>query len=141
MLQLLAKITIYGCLGVLMEVFFTGFHSILVQRDRNAICRTSLWMVPIYGIGAVCLGLLRHLFSNSALFIPIAVVFIFGAEFCSGWLLRKVKIKAWDYSHAKFGIMGLIRIDYLPFWLMVAIGFDVLADYITRLLEYVGKMA
>lgn len=139
--DLIARIIVYGCVGILMEVFFTGIHSIIVMRDRNAVCRTSMWMILIYGSGGLILGILRSILPNSLLFVPTAVVTIFAMEFCSGWLLRKIKVKAWDYKHAKFGIMGLIRLDYLPFWTMVAIGFDVLVDYLTKILEFVGSLA
>lgn len=139
--EFIAKVTVFGCVGLLLEVFFTGIHSILFMKDRNAVCRTSLWVIPIYGLGGMILGLLRSIFQNSLIFVPLAVIFIFGAEFCSGWLLRQIKVKAWDYSHAKFGIMGLIRLDYLPFWTMVAIGFDVLVDYLSKILEFVGSLA
>lgn len=141
MFDAISRLVVYGCVGLLIEVFFTGIHSIIFMKNRNAICRTSLWMIPIYGFGALALGWLRSAISNSLVFIPVAVLFIFKAEFISGWMLRKIRIQAWDYSHAKFGIMGLIRLDYLPFWFMVAVAYDVLADYVSRILEFVGTLA
>jgi len=139
--QFLLKLFIYGCVGLVIEVFFTGLHSIILMKDKNAVCRTSLWVLPIYGGGAIFLSWLKSSLDNAFIFVPLAVVSIFALEFISGWLLRQIKIKAWDYSHAKFGIMGLIRLDYLPFWAMVAIGFDSLSDYISKILEIAGNLA
>jgi len=139
--EIFAKLTVYGCVGLLMEIFFTGIHSILILRDRNAICRTSLHMIPIYGGGALLLGLLREVVPWKLLFIPICTLSIFMMEYISGWILRKLGIKIWDYASSRFSIHGLVRVDYLPFWLMTAVAFDILADYVTKILEFVGKTA
>lgn len=140
-LELLGKVLIYGCVGVLMEVFFTGIHSIVILRDRNAISRTSLHMILIYGLGALLLGLERAAIPYKFIFIPVCTLSIFVIEYVSGWVLRKLGIKIWDYTLAKFSIHGLVRVDYLPFWLMVAVAFDILADYVTKILEFVGRVA
>lgn len=137
----LARTLVYGCVGTQLEMFFTGFHSIFILRDRSAICRTSLLMIPIYGFGADGLGLLRLLIHFAPIFIPVATLFIFALEYVSGWLFHLLKIKIWDYSHSKFSIHGMVRLDYLPFWLMVAIAFDQLSDYVTKVLEFVGSVA
>jgi len=139
--EFFARLAVYGCVGVIMEILFTGFHSLIVLRDRSAISRTSLHMIPIYGLGAEGLGLLRMLLPQPYFFIPAAVLFIFAAEYASGWTLRKAGIKIWDYSHSKFSLHGLVRADYLPFWLMVAVAYDILADFVTKILTFVGSMA
>jgi uncharacterized membrane protein len=98
-------------------------------------------MVIVYGLGAYCLGLLRVAIPFKLVFIPVCTVSIFIIEYVSGWIFRLLNIKIWDYSHARFSIHGLVRIDYLPFWFMVAVAFDLLADYVTKALEFVGRMA
>lgn len=139
--EFIARVLVYGCIGLLLEFFFTGIHSVVVLRSRNAICRSSLWMVPIYGLGAEGMGFLRIFLTEPYLFIPAAVLFIFAVEYASGRILRLAGVTVWDYSHSRFSLHGLVRADYLPFWLMVAIGYDVLADYITKIMEFVGKIA
>lgn len=132
---------VFGCVGLILENFFTGLHSIIILRSRDAICRTSLWMVPIYGLGGDGLALERYLMPWMVLFVPVATLSIFAAEYCTGWLLRKIGVKVWDYSHAKFGIHGLIRLDYLPFWMMVALGYDLLVDILDKVLRFAGSLA
>lgn len=135
------KTLVQGCVGLLLENFFTGFHSVIILRSRDAICRTSLWMVPIYGLGGDGLALLRQALPLMILFVPIATAAIFGAEYITGWLLRRFGIRVWDYSHAKYGIHGLIRLDYLPFWMMVALGYDLLVDILDKVLTFAGSLA
>ena len=59
MLDVLQKIFSYGCLGLLVEVFFTGAVS-LYRRNWRATSQTYLWMLPIYGIGGVTLEAVQH---------------------------------------------------------------------------------
>lgn len=140
-LELLSKLVIYGLTGVIFEVVFTGLHSIIILRDKNAISRTSLWMVPIYGFGALLLGAERYALGSPLLFVPIATLSIFIMEYLSGWVFKKLGIKIWDYSHAKFSIHGLIRVDYLPFWVLVAVAYDILSGYVTKLFELIGRIS
>lgn len=135
------KTLVQGCIGLLLENFFTGSHSVIILKNRDAICRTSLWMVPIYGLGGDMLAFLRWLFPWMILFVPTATGCIFAAEYATGWLLRKAGIKVWDYSHAKYGIHGLIRLDYLPFWMMMALGYDLLVDLLDKVLRFAGSLA
>lgn len=137
----LARTLVYGCVGTQLEILFTGLHSTIVMRDRNAICRTSLLMIPIYGLGADGLGAIRAGIHFAPVFIPVATLFIYLLEYSSGWIFRRLGIKIWDYSHAKFSVHGLVRIDYLPFWLLVAYAFDQLSDSVTKVLEFVGRVA
>lgn len=137
----LAQVIVGGCVGIILEAVYTGVHSALFLRDRNAVCRTSLWMIPIYGLGCYLMTALRHVCPNQAVFIPVGTLFIFLMEYVSGWLLRKIGVKAWDYSQARFNLHGLIRADYFLFWLMVTVAFDQLADYVSRIFALIGSMA
>ncbi len=141
MSMILAKILLYGHLGLLIEIWFTSLHSIFFKKDARAPGRTYLWMIAIYGFGGLSLGMLRDFLSSSWVFIPVAVCYIFAMEFISGWLIEKLIGKCpWDYGQARFGIAGLVRLDYLPFWLGVAIGFDLLADKIVDVIEASGRI-
>jgi len=137
----LLKTAIFGCVGLILENLFTGLHSVIILKSRDAICRTSLWMIPIYGLGGDGLAFLRYLLPWMILFVPVATGCIFMAEYATGWLLRRFGIKVWDYSHAKYGIHGLIRLDYLPFWMMVALGYDLLVDILDKVLRFAGSLA
>ena len=141
MVQLLQRILVYGCFGVTMEVVFTGLHSLIFERDLRMPGRTYIWMIGLYGVGGWSLGLLRDLVQNRFLFILVAVVYIYLIEFSSGWILRRLIGRCpWDYGQARFGIAGLIRLDYLPFWVLATFTFDYLAGYIGWLLELAGRV-
>lgn len=130
----------YGCIGLLIEVFFTGLHTVLFDRNYRATCQTYLWMLPIYGAAGTGLGYLHRLLDGVG-FIVFATLFIYLVEFSTGWVLRHVLGRCpWDYGAARFGIMGLVRLDYLPFWLMVAIGFDSLCAWMDKALVVLQRV-
>lgn len=52
---MIQRLFAFGCLGLLIEVFFTGVHNLVVLRDKNATSKTYLWMFPIYGLGGIAL--------------------------------------------------------------------------------------
>ncbi len=137
----LARVIVGGLVGMLLENLFTGIHSVVFLKDRNAMCKTSLWSIPIYGLGCYILTALRHLCKHPALFIPVGTIAVFAMEYVWGWTLRKFKVKAWDYTGARFSIHGLIRMDYVVFWLLVTVAFDRLTDFVSKAFELVGRMA
>ena len=49
---------------------------------------------------------------------------ILTGEFISGSLLKKHDCCPWDYSHAKFNIRGIIRLDYAPLWMGAGLLFE-----------------
>lgn len=124
MLELLQRVFSYGCLGLLVEVFFTGAVS-LYRRNWRATSQTYLWMLPIYGLGGVALEAVQntlqwHWVAMAFVYVPL----IFAFEFVSGWILKKLIGRCpWDYGNSRYSVMGLIRLDYAPFWLLVALIF------------------
>jgi len=38
----------------------------------------------------------------------------------------------WDYSHARLGIDGLVRLDYLPLWAAYGLGLERLHDLLVN---------
>lgn len=116
----------YGFLGLLVEVLFTGFHSLIIQRNIRAMSTTYLWMHPIYGGGALLFNFLHGLspflpWLNAVLLVPL----IFCIEFSTGYLYEKIfGRKLWDYGNAKWGVMGHIRLDFAGYWLAAALFFE-----------------
>lgn len=49
---------------------------------------------------------------------------IFSAEYISGKFLRAKNLCPWDYSHAKWNINKVIRLDYAPLWFLVGLFFE-----------------
>ena len=133
---LLQKFFVYGCLGLLIEVFFTGVWS-LFQKNWKATSQTYLYMLPIYGATAIALeGVSEALpwpfYMKAFLYVPI----IYGIEALSGWLLQKViGVIPWDYKKSKWTPMGLINLKYLPYWLLLALAFDPIQRILSKALR------
>jgi len=49
---------------------------------------------------------------------------IFAGEFLTGSILKRLQVCPWDYSSTKFHVKGLIRIDYLPAWIVAGLVFE-----------------
>ena len=80
-----------GLLGWCMECFWTGLDSLKKHStDKRLLCRTSVWMFPIYGMAAFIPSVYKHIKSKSALFRSIVYASaIFGCEYTSGLLLKR----------------------------------------------------
>lgn len=121
------RFAIYGLLGWIVEVLFTGVSSAIVQKDRSATANTYLWMHPIYGAAGLALEAvhLRLPRSQRAARLAATVGVIYGTEYLSGWLLKRALGKCpWDYTGRGVNVHGLIRLDYLPAWLVAAYLFE-----------------
>jgi hypothetical protein len=58
---------------------------------------------------------------------------ILGIEYASGSLLRRVVDRApWSYEGARFGVHGLVRLDYFPLWAAYGLGLEKLHDFLER---------
>ena len=113
-----------GIIGWTMECFWTGLHS-FIQKDHQLWCTTSLWMFPIYGMAACLCPLFCRLKEYNALLRSfIYAILIFIGEFFSGMILKSYKAIPWNYEHARFNINGIIRLDYLPAWMLAGLIFE-----------------
>jgi uncharacterized membrane protein len=127
--QLARKFALYGCAGWVLEVLFTGTKAAL-SRDKKLAARTYLWMHPIYGAAGLTLeGLHRKLAGRSRLTRALASLgVIYATEYASGAALRHVLGDCpWRYREGMH-LHGLVRLDYAPFWLGAALGFEWLRD-------------
>jgi len=114
-----------GCIGWLLECFWTGLCSLLFDKDVHMYCKTSLWMFPIYGLAALISPLSNCLYKFGA-FIRggVYATLIFVTEFLSGKFLNSFRACPWDYSKAKLNYKGLIRLDFFPLWFVVGLCYE-----------------
>lgn len=113
-----------GLSGWCMECFWTGIHSIK-EKDRFLLCRTSLWMFPIYGMASFLQPICTMLKNKNVLIRGgVYTVCIFLTEFFTGKFLKKYGACPWDYSKAKLNYKGLIRIDYAPSWFLAGLFYE-----------------
>ncbi len=127
--HLARKFILYGCAGWVLEVLFTGTKAAL-SRDKKLPARTYLWMHPIYGAAALALeGVHTRLARRSRLTRAAASLgVIYATEYAAGAGLRRVLGDCpWRYREGMH-LHGLVRLDYAPFWLAAALGFEWVRD-------------
>lgn len=107
-----------------MEILFTAVKNVH-HIDRRLMGQTSVWMFPIYGCAAL-IKPMYHLVGRLPLLArgSIYSAAILTGEFISGSLLKKHDCCPWDYSHARFNIRGIIRLDYAPLWMGAGLLFE-----------------
>lgn len=113
-----------GTAGWLWECTWSGLWSLL-HKDYLLPCRTSLWMFPIYGLACLVCPLYNCIKKRNILlrgFIYAIAIFI--GEFITGSILKRHSVCPWNYDHAKLNINGVIRLDYLPAWMVAGLMFE-----------------
>jgi len=118
----------FACFGITTEVFFTAFMALFTQnplcgKSLSAMAGTSyVWMAFIYGLVPI-LGIIFHDKAKPWpiwVRLPVYVLIIYVIEFTSGYLLQCITGRCpWHYTSG-WNVMGLIRLDYFPAWLVFA---------------------
>jgi uncharacterized membrane protein len=124
----LLRFYLWGTLGLSTEIFFTAmvamYHSLRdhTKPDWGLSGHTFVWMFFIYGSGALLFSLgYKHLRGFHLLLrIFLVAIVIFMVEFVTGFVLDKLTGHCpWQYT-SRWNIMGYIRLDYLPVWMIFA---------------------
>ena len=92
---------------------------------------SSLLNVPVYGLAQPLFEPLHDRVRDRPLALRATAYGLgaLGVEYASGRVLRRFLGQApWDYSAARFGIDGLVRLDYLPLWALFGLGLERLDD-------------
>lgn len=113
-----------GLTGWCMEIIFTALSSI---RQKNFRLKgiTSLWMFPIYGCACLFRPLSRLLSHKGVLIRGLTYMgLIFSAEYISGVILEKFRLRPWNYENSPWNIRGNIRLDYAPLWFGAGLFFE-----------------
>jgi len=137
---MLIRLVIYGLLGWCMEIIWTASREKVtgIQTDWALRGTTYLWMFPIYGASLALLFEPVHDLLRPwpwPLRGSVYVAGIFGVEYATGWLLRRLTGSCpWDYTHySRWHVHGLIRLDYAPAWLIMALGVERIHDFLVTL--------
>ncbi|MBC5664673.1 hypothetical protein DXC04_06595 [Dorea sp. OM07-5] len=113
-----------GMFGWCIEILYTGLRSL--KKDNHTLTgHTSIWMFPIYGMACLFSPICRRI-QHFPAFVRgcFYTVCIFFTEYTTGSLLRHFHACPWNYSHARFQIRGLIRLDYAPLWFFTGLFFE-----------------
>lgn len=125
-MAMLARFVIYGALGWIVEILWTGMGSLL-RRDPRLTATTYLWMFPIYGGGGLLLERLYPVIAGQPWVVRglVWVMAIFCIEYVTGWLIRAaVGQSPWNYGGAALALGELIRLDYAPAWFLLGLVFE-----------------
>ena len=132
---MLQRFILYGLMGWIVEVIFTGTFSLLSGSLRLA-AQTYLWMFPIYGLAVFFEPVhdrIRYLIWPLRGLIWAGLIFFI--EYTTGWILKStIGICPWDYSgHTPYSVHGFIRLDYTPFWFTGGLIWEKIHDYLDSL--------
>lgn len=115
---------ICGLTGWCMEIIFTSIGS-ACTNDFRLLGVTSIWMFPIYGLAILIVPIYRKIHTWPVICRAfLYALCIMTVEFLTGSLLSAFHICPWDYSSASVSIRGIVRPDYLPFWMGAGLAFE-----------------
>ena len=119
------RFVFYGLFGWCAEIVWTATHDAIEALaagrsiDPRLPGHTYLWMFPIYGGGGLLFEV-AHAAVQSWPWVARGVTYMvgcFAVEYASGWLIQRATgTIPWDYSHRRWHVHGLIRLDYIPVW-------------------------
>ncbi|MBR4026258.1 MAG: hypothetical protein IKJ01_01700 [Lachnospiraceae bacterium] len=115
---------ICGLTGWCMEIFFTSMGSAR-KKDWHLKGQSSAWMFPIYGMASffdIITPKIQHWSILRRGFLY--GVLIMSGEYLSGSILNSFGVCPWNYKNAKYSIKGIVRMDYLPFWMIAGLFFE-----------------
>lgn len=140
-LMAIQKIFFYGCMGILIEFFFTSIHSLFI-KNWKATGYSYLWMLPIYGVTALFIEAISEsvpwpFYIKAFLYVPV----IYGVEALSGWTIQKlIGVIPWDYKKSAWTPMGLINLKYAPFWLVLAMCQEPISVYLRKMINFIATV-
>lgn len=155
-LEFAQRVAAYGFLGLLIEVCFTGLHSLWIG-NKSARGTTFLWMFFVWGSGGVLLESIcewtitdPNLWWHVLLRGLIIAIAIYCTEFFWGFLFEKwnyTRRCPWKYtdpeSHERihrFSVMGLIRLDYFPFWYGLSLAVSIWGLKLKNLINVISHL-
>lgn len=135
---MLQRYVLYGLIGFLLEVFWTGLGSLLM--GNFALTGTTyLWMFFIYGLAVFFEPIHNRIRRENFLVRGLVwVSLIYLIEFSSGFILDKlIGYCPWDYIRSTpYTFFGYVRFDYLPAWFVAGMFFEKVHDFIDKRTQY-----
>ncbi|MCO1603229.1 putative ABC transporter permease [Desulfosporosinus nitroreducens] len=132
-MEKLKRFFIYGIIGLVVEVMYTGLASLL-KGDLSMQGFTFLIMIPIYGLSVFLEPLHTSLRSHSWWIrglIYLAVIWTI--EYSSGSILALILGSCpWQYNDS-LNINGYITLRMAPEWFLAGLGFEYLHDFMDKL--------
>ena len=115
---------ICGLAGWCIEVAFTSANAFL-NKDKKMIGKTSAWMFPIYGmaasIGVIAPKIAHWSTLRRSLLYGTSIM---TTEYITGSLLTRFDVCPWSYKDCKYNINGLVRLDFMPLWMITGLLYE-----------------
>ncbi len=113
-----------GILGWCLEITFTALGAFR-RREFKLTGNTSIWMFPIYGMASF-LAPVYHWVRKRHFLIRgfVYAICIFTGEYVTGLALSRRDLCPWDYGRSRWNIKKVIRLDYLPCWILAGLLFE-----------------
>lgn len=132
-MKTLKRFLIYGIIGLLLEVVYTGLAALL-KGDFSMHGFTFLVMMPIYGLAVFLEPLHTHVRPHAWWtrgLIYLATIWMI--EYSSGVILAEFLGNCpWHYSD-KLNINGYITLRMAPEWFLAGLGFEFVHDLLDTL--------
>lgn len=130
---------IFACIGITTEVVFTSLSTLVYNYTDHGFVdwalsgKTYLWMFLIYASIPFLFKLFNPLVEKYSFLIRalLGVIVIYIVEFTTGLALEVITgVCPWKYTEG-LHIMGYIRLDYFPFWMI----FSMIIVYVYQTLD------
>ena len=132
-LNLWKRFLIYGCIGLVLEVTYTGLDSLL-RGDFSMAGKTFLVMLPIYGLAVALEPFHRALISYPWWLRGLTyLALIWAIEYSSGSILQFLLGSCpWHYRDS-LNINGFITLKMAPEWFCAGLGFEYVHNYLVKI--------
>ena len=127
--------------GLTLEVTFTCLYDqVFVKPNPTLIGYSSIWSLLIFGLFPFLIGEpLYNFMRKSSVSLPLRVIvyvlLVYCWEFCWGMLLVPFGANSWSYEEHRFNFMGVITLEYAPFWALGALIFEYIMHIMINLEE------
>ncbi len=134
----MCRLFFWGIHGVFAEIVFTGlWEFFVVSHNWSLMGATSIWSFLVYGIGCLAAEILYHTFHSRRMPLLMRgaayVIAIYAWELGCGLLLDCFGGRGWDYSSFSYNFMGIITLEYAPFWLFGGLYFELIMSVLLRI--------
>jgi Predicted membrane protein len=133
-MKTLKRFLIYGIIGLVLEIIYTGVASLL-NGDFSMRGMTFLVMLPIYGLSVFLEPVHHYLRPSYPWWLRglIYLALIWGIEYSSGVILAMILGSCpWHYTDP-LNVNGYITFRMAPEWFLAGLGFEFLHDYLDTL--------
>ena len=134
------KYVAYGTLGLTLEVFYTGFLSLL-RNDFTLEGTSYIWMFFIYGLAVLAEPIHDRIRGKNFIIRGfIYIILIYTIEFIAGSVLMYTVGKCpWDYTGLGINsIKSIISIEFIPVWFILGLILERVHDFLDRIMVSVN---